>query len=1231
MSIGQLIDNRYELVERIGEGAMGEVYKALDTTNNTPVAVKALKVNLDSPEVIERFQREGTALRQLNHPNIVNMLAALEENERHYIVMEYITGGSLRELLDQSGQLTIQQALELALGLADALSRAHLLNIVHRDIKPANILITEDGTAKLSDFGIAYMGDSPRVTHTGAMVGTLHYLSPEACQGDSLDNRADIWSFGVMLYEMLTGDVPFPGDNFAAILNAILTRPAPSISLFRSDLPGGLVSLITNMLIKDREQRINSVRLVGADIEAILRGERPSQQGLRAQNAREHAMTPLSPITPTSPTSTAGMHTPLSNLPVQSTPFVGRQDEMAEIARLMVSEDCRLLTLLGPGGTGKTRLSLAYAQQAFDLGKYQHGVFFVPLAPLTNPDLMVTAIAEAIQFEFSGPLPQDGQLLTYLHQKEMLLVLDNFEHLVEGANFIGEILQAAPRVKVIATSREKLNIRGEWLLTIDGMQVPEWIAPEESENYDAVQLFVLSAERAVPDFALTPENREDIVRVCQLVYGMPLAIELAAAWVELLSLDEIVSEIETSLDFLETDMRDIPERHRSIRAVFEYSWNLMDEQERDVFIKLAIFRDGFTREAAQRVAGASLRVLTSLVSKSLVKRLDTGRYRIHELLRQYAEEILGEDKALEHTTWEKQSEYFLDLLQKQGDEFQHGDFMLAMDTIDAEIQNARCAIMFAIEQRNAAGLSGFMSALYAFFESRNMHHDGVELFGKIVDAFQSDEANQLVYAQGLIRLGVSKIRLAKFDEAQELIEEGYAIATVLDNTMERGLAKMWWSYIAMSFGDYENALKYGNEAIDLIKITNRPVDLSSISGHVGYIHYLMGNYETAKDMMEAGMNMVGGSNNLLALAYSENNLGEVLREMGNYDKAQALFTSAHEKFVKMGSQRGVAFSLNNLAGLVIRLMKYEEAEQMYKKSYSIHKKIGDRVGEAHSMSALGNIALFTGRFKRAKDFFQQSLKMRRELNDQRGIGDSLQDMGWVSVTMGNLEAGKQYHTDSLTIRRTINDPRGISESLGYLGEAALREENYDTARQYFEESREIALRINNLMQIAWATANISVVDIEMGNAEAAKDGMKSLMGQLDDISANIAWAEGWGYTVLGYAELTLGNHQAAQKHFAKSLALGAQFEHPISLNYALIGQADLFAEQGNNEDAFRLACAAMQGQVKMHYIMTEVRGMRLMEALQKVLPMEKMKALRDEVHAVTPGEVAQQFAGVGAA
>ena len=358
---------------------------------------------------------------------------------------------------------------------------------------------------------------------------------------------------------------------------------------------------------------------------SILRGE------ISAGQRTETAQVPDHP-----PPPDAGEN--VMHLPSPPTPFIGRRPEVEQVKKLVLSPDHRLVTLTGPGGTGKTRLSIQAASELGDA--FRDGIYFARLSPVQSADRVIPALAKALDFTFflEEERPRQ-QLLDYLCDKQLLIVMDNFEHLLEASVLVKDILTKAAGVKVIATSRVRLNIQGEQLFQVGGMRTPDaseindWDDPEEQARpFSAVQLFLDRARRVQPDFTLTSQNTGPVMEICRLVRGMPLGLELASTWLELLTPQEIAAEIRNSLDFLETDQAGVPDRQRSIRAVFESSWKLLDEQEREVFRRLCVFVGSFSRQAAQKVSGASLRTLLKLADKSWLQHTGGGRFLLHELM-----------------------------------------------------------------------------------------------------------------------------------------------------------------------------------------------------------------------------------------------------------------------------------------------------------------------------------------------------------------------------------------------------------------------------------------------------------------------------------------------------------------------------------------------------------------------------------------------------------------------
>src|SRR5258708_3509682 len=410
----------------------------------------------------------------------------------------------------------------------------------------------------------------------------------------------------------------------------------------------------------------------------------------------------------------------LRSLPLQPTPFVGREIELVEIAKRLADPDCRLLTLVGPGGIGKTHLALQAAEQ--QITNFAHGVHFVALAPASLPGLLASAIAGALETSFYGPETPDIQLLNFLRGKNMLLVLDNFEHLLAATGLLVRLLADVPQLKIFVTSRERLNLTEEWVLPIQGLPFPGKDEANTVETYDAVQLFVQRAQRVQPGFSLA-DDPASVVTICQLVEGMPLALELAATWLRSVSCREIARQIERNLDFLATPLRDVPERHQSLRAVFDHSWSLLVEDEQRVLAVLSVFRGGFDLEAAEQVAAASPSILAGLVDKSLIRLQSSGRYDLHERLRQYVLGKLAEDDEMIATR--RHFEFFLNLATQAEPQIYGPAHEVWVDRLEMERDNLRVALDWSTRQETDAGLR-LAVALGRFWDATDYWTEGYQ-------------------------------------------------------------------------------------------------------------------------------------------------------------------------------------------------------------------------------------------------------------------------------------------------------------------------------------------------------------------------------------------------------------------------------------------------------------------------------------------------------------------------
>lgn len=1089
-----LISQRYQVEisdnqeNFIGQGGMGTVYIGRDVTDNTPVAVKQLKsdIILQDPEIVRRFALEGEALRRLNHPNIVKMLAAEDCDNSHFLVMEFVAGGSLRDVLDETPRLTIQRALYIALDLADALTRAHRLKILHRDIKPANVLIAEDGTPRLTDFGMARVQDV-RVTQSGMIVGTLSYLSPESLLGDPTDERADIWAFGVMLFEMLTGERPFPETNPGALVNSIMTKAVPDLEAIRPDAPTALVDLIYRMLAKDVHARIPSVRLIGAELEAIIRGNTSSMQPIVSPDTDGRFSTPT-PLA-ISDQIRQSQILPPHNIPQSPTAFVGREAELSELSTLIDDESIRLITLLGPGGIGKTRIAMQAGQR--HLAQFPDGVYFVGLAPLENPENLVTTIADHIDFTFAGSNDTTGELISYLAEKQMLLILDNFEHLIDKADLVGDILSVAPKLTLLVTSRERLRLRGEHLFEVDGMILPPvHTLPAQLGNYPATDLFLQSAHRVMLDFEIDEENAPSVIQIIRLVQGLPLGIELAAAWLEMLPIDEIVQEIENSLDFLETDLRDVPERHRSIRAVFEYSWNLMTPEEQDVFLKLSIFRGGFEREAAQKIAGASLKNLTGLVNKSLLIRMPSGRYQAHKLLRQYAEDRWDDD-ATKAEVHKLHATYYCEYLIKIADVFNSTKEQAAVESIETELENIRIAWQWGVQAEMWDRIDQAIHPMMLFFQARSMLNDGIKAFRELGDILERKGLTDATcYHRARLRQAWLMSRQGNYETVYRLSEGAANYFMSVGDKDESCYALNNMSYARMMLGEYLESQELARQALDYA-VDPHSGNISPwffTMGNLGYAVYLCGELQEAKRIYEETNNLaIELHYSPVGLAYGLNNLGEIERNLGDMDRAQELFAEAFDIFKRYQNLRGMAFSLNNLGGVMFRVGNTVGAHGKYEESYRLHREVGDITGTAHSLSALGNIASSDGNYPEAKKYYSEALELRRGLGNQRGIAESLCDLAGVELNSGNMSGGTELLDEAIEIQERIGDKQGLTVSKSIQSISYLYSEEYELAEQAITQSLELARETNNMFTLAQSLIGMSMVNIMKGNLDEAHD------------------------------------------------------------------------------------------------------------------------------------------------
>src|SRR5580704_12809545 len=622
----------FEIIAPLGAGGMGEVYRARDPRLDRIVAIKLLPAAFsENNERRQRFEQEARSASALNHPNIVTIYELGQDGSNHYIAMELVEGKTLRELL-VSGLLPMRKAIEIAAQIADGLTKAHEAGITHRDLKPENLMVSDDGFVKILDFGLAKVtapsGERPgihstttSVTDSGLIVGTVGYMSPEQVGGQPLDFRSDQFSFGLILYEMVTGKHPFPRITAAETMVAILREQAGPIGVQNREAPAPLCWAIERCLAKEPEKRYVSTRDLAMELAAIRDrfSERPDRQ---------------TEIRPT-------------NLPVSRTGFVGREKEAAAAKELLLRQDVRLVTVTGPGGIGKTRLAVEVANGLIE--QFPGGIHFVPLSPLSDPGLIASAIIQTLGIWEAGgqsPLEILKKNLQDSFSAPMLFLLDNFEHLVRGSAVVSELLTMGPNLKILVTSRAALHVYGEREFPVPPLALPDSLSAPSVEilsSCPAVALFVQRAVAAKPDFELNRENANAVTEICARLGGLPLAIELAAARVKVLSPSSLLTRLESRLQVLTGGARDLPQRQQTLRAAMDWSFDLLSGAEQKLFRRLSVFVGGCTLESAEAVCDTKgdldldlLDGMASMVDKSLLQQTEQGGVKGAERLESFA-------------------------------------------------------------------------------------------------------------------------------------------------------------------------------------------------------------------------------------------------------------------------------------------------------------------------------------------------------------------------------------------------------------------------------------------------------------------------------------------------------------------------------------------------------------------------------------------------------------------
>ncbi len=732
-------------------------------------------------------------------------------------------------------------------------------------------------------------------------------------------------------------------------------------------------------------------------------------------------------------------------LPTRQTSFVGRTNELTQLISRLTAPDCRLITIIGPGGSGKTRLALETARAA--QAQFPDGVAFATLATAPDATALASAIATAVGCPLVGRTSVPEQVLHYLRTVELLLILDNFEHLLAAGPWLSALLTAAPGVSLLVTSRTALNLREEWRYPLAGLAIPEADdrAPEQTE---AAHLFIERAQQVRPDFSPVAE-RAGLGQICRLVDGLPLALELAAAWVKTLSCTAIAEEIARNLAFLTTDLRNAPDRHRSMQAVFDHSWALLTTDEQRIFQRLAVFRGGFRREAAAQVAGATLPLLSALTDASLLRYEPDGRFSLHELLRQYAEAHLDDTPAEAAQTADAHRRYYLAYLAAQFAPIIGGAQREAVAAITAELANILAAWR-ATAAHDPLALGQVAHTMTVFYDIRARYLEGLALLQEGLQAVRPlppTPATEQLLAALLVDIARFHHRLfqpAAMRAALTESEAYYARLAIPPPSGQGTDPLLWRGILALLAGRYIEAELLGNAAVAR-NTPDRPGNLSLAWWICGRAALWQQAIRRAEDYTQQAAETAVANGDRWHLAYCHNLQGHIAIAREDYATARQQYQASYALREEFNDPEGMATSLTHLAKIAAHETHWAEAEHLFRRSLAFSRAIGDQAAVVNILNGLGNLTCAIGNYATAGNYFAEGLRLALATHYARLIVVYLTSIGeWLTQTAQPALAATVYAC-AATAPASDHDTRTQAQQRLDTAAAALPPADYSAA------------------------------------------------------------------------------------------------------------------------------------------------------------------------------------------
>lgn len=1045
--VGQQLGN-YRVVRLVGRGGFAEVYLGEHIHLNSFAALKVLHTVL-SDEQQESFVQEAQRLVQLHHPHIVRLLDFAVQAGTPFLVMDYAPGGTLRELHPSGSRLPLDLVVSYVQQVASALYYAHSQHLIHRDIKPENMLVGSQHDLLLSDFGLAVSATLSSSYSTLLMdqqvAGTSLYLAPEQLQGHPLP-ASDQYSLAVVVYEWLCGKSPFRGSLLEIAIQH-LSLPPPPLRDRASDLSSAIEEVVLQALAKEPGQRFADVQEFARALErAYLEGLQqfstlhdstsPDTTQLRSLEKEEVPSAQQQPVRQITP-GNIRMPEPIWKVPTIFTPLIGREQEAAAVATLLKSPEIRLVTLLGTGEIGKTRLSLQIAGEMREY--FIDGVCFVHLASISDPRLIVPAIAQGLGIQDTSALPVFEQVKAFLQKKHILLMLDNFEQVALAASMLEELLAACPHLTILVTSRVVLHVQAEHEFPVSPLALPDLSQPIERDTLAqvaSVALFLQRARSILPTFQLTDTNARAIAEICVRLDGLPLAIELAAARIKILPPQALLLRLAHLFEVLTGGTRTQPPRQQTLRNTLKWSYDLLSASEQRLFRRIAVFVGGWTLEAVEAVCYydvekgqiSALDEVASLLDKSLLILLESksreARLQMLMTVREYGLERLRASGEAEETR-QAHALYFIALAEVAERQQFGGEQALWLERLERADSNLRAALRWLSEQHQTELSLRLGGSLYWFWTVRGRINEGhlwlekalAESEGAAAPVYSRDdprgrpippneriptqEVSSPVLAKALRNAGGFAYNLRKYDLAEERCQKSLALYRQLGDTQGCAFALYWLGLLACwTSHNYPLARALAEEALALQTALNNKSGMADALLMSAYIALNQGNYPQARHFIEQGLACFKEAHDSWGMASALQYLGRVLLEQGEYTLAHAKIEESGTISTGLNYKDGIAYALGLKGHIALRQGNVATARSLIEESLAQHREVGQQSGMAESLFLLAKVSQVERNYGAARTLYEKCLALLEKLREQDMQISSLEGLGIVVMAQG---------------------------------------------------------------------------------------------------------------------------------------------------------------------------------------------------------------------------------------